>query len=447
MKTHTTRTLRNGCRRFICGGVVAGFVTCWGMPAALAASTSVYAAQGSGQPVVIDQTTENGVPMTADPVGGWPAIVSQAAVVMDMNTGTVVYAKNPLAPHYPASLTKILTAMIALQRGHLTDVLTTSAEAANQPPDKLYLVPGEVEPLEKLLYGMMLISANDVAVEIAQQYGGSVAGFAKLMNQEAQSLGAEHSHFVNPNGLPNPNHVTTAYDMAVITRAAMQIPMFRQIVDTRSYNWHGQAWSSHLTNINQMLFSYPGAIGVKTGFTSVAHETLAVAATHGRDTFLAVLLDAPTTTDIDHDATQLLDFAFSHYQTDTVIAKGTRVGTLPDAAAGSAIPVVTSEPVLATEPVGTHPAPATRVVVHPPSGAAPKGTVVGKLSLKSLGQAESVPVTLAGRYLPPPSPGWWTWRHILYVVVAVLAAGFITRGSIRRRIRVRRMRYGPSFRK
>ncbi|QSO49638.1 D-alanyl-D-alanine carboxypeptidase [Alicyclobacillus mengziensis] len=335
------------------------YITCFHMPvaeasvppgldnAAASMNTSDFAAKnGDENPLVLNQTWVNGVPMTSQPEP-FPNIISQAAVVMDMTTGTVVYAKAPLTEHYPASITKIMTAILALQHGKLSDIITVSKNAANQPPDKLYFVPGEQKTLKQMLYGLLLISANDAAVAIAEKYGGSVSGFANMMNAEAKALGANHTHFVNPNGLPNPNHVTTAYDMALISRAAMQIPEFRKIVATKSYNWKGQAWQSKLYNINHMLFTYPGAIGIKTGFTDVAHETLAVAATHGNDTFLAILLDAPTNYEIDNDATQLLNFAFAHYQTETIAHRGEILGQL-QTSSGKVVPLYAAQNVLAT---------------------------------------------------------------------------------------------------
>jgi serine-type D-Ala-D-Ala carboxypeptidase (penicillin-binding protein 5/6) len=328
---------------------------------------------GDANPLVLNQTWVAGVPMTSQPET-FPSIVSQAAVVMDMTTGTIVYAKDPLVEHYPASITKIMTAIIALQDGKLTDIVPVSKDAANQPPDKLYFVPGEQKTLQQMLYGLLLISANDAAVAIAEKYGGSVSGFSDMMNREAKALGATHTHFDNPNGLPDKNHITTAYDMALISRAAMQIPEFRKIVATKSYNWKGQAWQSKLYNINRMLFTYPGAIGIKTGFTSVAHETLAVAATHGNDTFLAVLLDAPTNYDIHHDAAQLLNFAFAHYQTVTITHQGDILGHL-QTSSGKVVPLYASQDVEATVDTGHPIVPKVTLHLHtlPPDSSVTQG--------------------------------------------------------------------------
>lgn len=334
-----------------------------------------------------------------------PPIVAESAVVMDMTTGTVIYAKNAQVPHYPASLTKIMTAVLALKYGHLSDMLTTHVDATLVPPDKLYLVPGEKEPLRKLLYGLLLISANDAAVVIADHYGGSVAGFAKMMNQEARHLGAEHTHFVNPNGLPNPYHVTTAYDLALISRYAMQNPTFRQIVRTRYYPWRGEAWSSDLMNINNMLFTYPGDIGIKTGFTNAAHETLAVAATHGNETFLAILLDAPLIGQINQDGTNLLNYAFANYKTVTVVHNGQLEGYVRTNT-GVRIALKASESVVFTTALGQSTGQYSFIEKEKPiTHSIAKGVNVATLDVIKDGQTvASVPLVAADSWqAPPPS--------------------------------------------
>lgn len=418
--------------------------------------TSAPAAEATQQPPqVLNRTWVNGVPLVTPSAQGQPqavkppqppSIVSQAAVVMDMNTGTLVYAKNPLTSHYPASITKIMTALLALQHGQLTDEIRVSKEAADQPPDKLYFVPGESEPLQSMLYGLLLISANDAAVAIAQQYGGSVAGFADMMNHEAVTLGATHTHFVNPNGLPNPNHVTTAYDMALIARAAMQYPEFRKLVATKSYEWKGQAWQSNLTNINRMLYNYPGCIGIKTGYTSVAHETLAVAASRGKDTFLAILMDAPTNYAIQHDATSLLNFAFANYHSEVLVQPGQVVSQIHNAA-GRQIPLHAGAGVIATVANNSTLHVSSRLLLRKltPAAAATRHVYAADLLLSVPGQPDtSLPVET---HVPLSLPAIATattktqhvWRNAGETSVAVIV--FTGLALRRRKRRRRRLRY------
>lgn len=385
--------------------------------------------------IVLNQTKHDGIPyVQGENFTSWPAIVSQAAVVMDMNTGTIVYGKNPNVEHYPASITKIMTALLALKYGHLTDILTASKNAVKQPPDKLYMLPGEKEQLEPLLYGLLLDSANDAAVEIAEKYGGTVAHFAQMMNSEAASLGATHTHFVNPNGLPNPKHLTTAYDMSLIAQAAMQNPEFRKIVDTKYYNWNGQAWHSRLSNLNSMLFYYPGTIGLKTGYTSVAHETLVVAAKRGKNTFLAVLMDTPTDYEIRHDASQLLDYAFAHYHTQTVVQKGQVLGDLPG---NNSAQIVAAKSVLATVEDGNKMHVASQVTYALPLQVK-SGEQVGTLHLsEATGQSlATLPVTAASNWNDTSIDPATKRTPVLWPMIVILSVmAKIARVLLRRRLR------------
>jgi serine-type D-Ala-D-Ala carboxypeptidase (penicillin-binding protein 5/6) len=389
--------------------------------------------------VAIDQVLQqNGIPVASQMVSNWPQITSKSAVVMDLNSGTVIYEKAPLEPHYPASITKILTAKIALDRGHLTDLLKTSRLATEQGGNRVYLVPGEVEPLEKLLYGLLLNSGNDAAVVIAEHYGGSVQHFADMMNEEAARLGATHSHFDNPNGLPDSRHVTTAYDMALIARAAMQNPEFRKIVKTKWYQWKGQAWTSTLVNSNRLLFDYSGAIGVKTGYTTVAHETLVVAATRGTDSFLAVLMDAPLRSEIQADARHLLDFAFAHYHTQTVVQKGEVVANVRSPQ-GTLVPLRSAQTVYATEPKGRELAIQTRLEPitwwHslPPDAVVGYMLVSGNRELLSVPLYSSVPIAVPAVHQTPA-------RNVVILLVlgvcVVVLSGFVTRFLVIRRYRI-----------
>lgn len=185
-----------------------------------------------------------------------PEIVGQAGLVMDVLTGKVLYEKNAHSPFEPASTTKIMTAILALEKGNLSDIVVTSEEPLRVDGSRIYLEEGEKLTLEQMLYGMMLNSGNDAAVAIAEHIGGDIESFVKMMNAKAREIGAYHTTFVNPSGLPDEGHLTTAYDLALISRyALLNLPEFRKIVSTKTLEipWQAEEWDRQLINLNKLL--------------------------------------------------------------------------------------------------------------------------------------------------------------------------------------------------
>ena len=214
---------------------------------------------------------------------GIDAAFAQSAGVFSVEDEEVTYAQNIYEKLYPASTTKILTAYIALKYGNLEDYVTVSENAANQASDSSVcgLKAGDVVQLKDLLYGMMLKSGNDAAIAIAEHIGGSVEGFADMMNQEALAMGATRSHFVNPNGLPDENHYTSVYDLYLIFQNAVQDQTFLDIISTMSYDVvytdvNGAGVEKTWENTNQYLTGKEKApegitvVGGKTGTTGAA---------------------------------------------------------------------------------------------------------------------------------------------------------------------------------
>lgn len=249
------------------------------------------------------------------------AINAEAAIVVDLDSGQELYGKNADRRMAPASTTKVLTALIALERGNLSDEVTISDNAPRVAGTRVYLVAGEKQTLENLLYAMMLNSGNDAAIAVAEHIAGSVEAFAVLMNEKAMELGANNSNFVNPHGLSDPNHYTTAADLAKISVAAMKNPTFREIVATRTRPWRGAEWETNLVNHNKLLGSYEGAIGVKNGYTSEAGQCLVAAAARGEEGYLAVALNS-SSRELYADVTALLDYAFDNFQADYLVQAG-----------------------------------------------------------------------------------------------------------------------------
>lgn len=243
------------------------------------------------------------------------SVTAEAAVLMDMKSGEFLYSKNMHKKLYPASTTKILTAIITLESGSLDRVVTVGHNPTLVEPSKIYLKEGEKIKLRYLLYGLLIESANDAAVAIAEYLGGSQAGFADMMNKKAKLLGCKDSHFANPNGLPNKNHYTSAYDLAIIAKYAMKNPSFRAIVARTSYTIPptNKYKTRLITGHNKMMlksttYYYSGCIGVKTGYTGVARHTLVSAAVRGNKQLMTVVLKDNTTPYI--DTINMLNYGF-----------------------------------------------------------------------------------------------------------------------------------------
>ena len=238
-----------------------------------------------------------------------PAVDAQAAVLMVNGTKQVLFEKNPQKIMYPASTTKITTLITALENGDLNSVVTVSPSAAAVDGSSLGLNAGDRIVLRNALYGMMLVSGNDAAEAVAAHIAGSVPAFVDMMNRKAAAIGATDTNYSNPHGLPDPiNHYTTAYDLALITDYALKNPTFARIVSTRSYRVDFlNRPSIYVTNTNKLLKTYPGATGVKTGYTDAAGECLVAAAKRGNVQLIAVILHSETRWD---DAARLLDYGF-----------------------------------------------------------------------------------------------------------------------------------------
>lgn len=209
-----------------------------------------------------------------------------AAFLLDASTGQVLYEKNADKKMLIASTTKIMTALVALRDGVLTDTVTVSRNAANTEGSSMYLKAGETLSLEALLYGLMLSSGNDAAVAIAEHVAGSVPAFAERMNALAQAIGMSNSSFANPHGLNHPDHYSTARDMATLANVAMNNETLRRITSTRTVSLAGHSMKNH----NKLLWNLEGCIGLKTGYTKAAGRTLVTCCERNGRRLIAVTL-------------------------------------------------------------------------------------------------------------------------------------------------------------
>lgn len=334
-----------------------------------------------------------------------PSLSATAAVLIDGTTGQVLYARNPLEELYPASITKIMTAYLAINSPAWRGTLTVSAEAASQPGSSAYLRPGQVLPVAQVAQVMMLTSGNDAAWALAQAVSGHERAFVALMNQTARAWGAPGIHFANPTGLPLPNHVVTALGMAIIARRAMENPIFRHLVSVRFATLPPDPGPRLYYNQNELLYSYPGANGIKLGYTIEAGETLAASATR-RGQFLIAILLHDTPTGLWPDAASLLSWGFATFRPTTIVRAHRR---LVVASWGKVhVPVTVNRPVvLLSAGGGPLPSGTIRLRYHwvPGLERGHRGSIVGQLSvIGPYGQVLATRPLRALRAWAPPAP-------------------------------------------
>ena len=239
---------------------------------------------------------------------------ASSAVLLEQQSGRVLYEQNADEERLIASITKIMTAVVALEHGSLQQEYTVTAQDMAEG-SSMYLKPGDTLRLEELLYGLMLVSGNDAALAVAHCVAGETEDFVALMNAAARDLGMTHSHFVNPNGLDADGHYASARDMAVLAAHALNNPEFRRIVSTASIT----IGDRYLVNHNKLLRLCEGCIGVKTGFTKAAGRTLVSAAQRDGMTLVCVTLNDG---DDWNDHIALLDYGFSNYRLERAAAGG-----------------------------------------------------------------------------------------------------------------------------
>lgn len=283
---------------------------------------------------------------TAQAAAKWPkgpdkgSLSSASAIVMELSTGTVLYSKNIHKKHYPASITKIMTSLLTLENSSPSDVVTfTEAEAhgIETGSSSMYCVPGEKFTIEQVLYGIMLQSANEMCLVAADHVAGSVDKFVEMMNQRVAQLGLKDTHFMNPNGLHNDDHYTSAYDMACIAREAWKNPSFQKICGTRTYQVKStnkrkasEILGGQLLNHHQMINGYETSsryekdyvIGGKTGYTSMAHSTLVTFAEKDGMQLVSVIMKGNSSKQGEPneytDTTRILDYAFEKFSKHAV---------------------------------------------------------------------------------------------------------------------------------
>ena len=265
------------------------------------------------------------------------ALSAEKAIVLDATTGRALYEKNADERSLIASTTKIMTALIICQRCNVLDRVKIPTEAVGVEGSSMYLKEGEVLTVQELLYGLMLRSGNDAAEALAIYCGGTVEGFAELMNDKARELGLRDTHFVNPHGLDAPGHHSTARDLAVLSAYAMADPIFARTVGAKSVTVGERV----LTNHNKLLWQLSGCEGIKTGYTKAAGRILVSSASRDGRRLICVTINAPDDWD-DHKA--LLEEGFSRYEVRRIVEAGEVLGYRHILGGdGTAVPLIAAE--------------------------------------------------------------------------------------------------------
>ncbi len=246
-------------------------------------------------------------------------LFSESVILIDAKSGNTLYEKDSKREMYPASITKIVTAIIAIEEGDLQDIVTVSKNARDQDGSRVYLLEGEKITLKKLVQGLMINSGNDAGTAIAEHFDGSEKAFAKRMNTFVkEKVGVKNTNFTNPHGLYHPDHVTTAHDMAKIAQYAMKNETFREIVGTKEMEWVGEGWETTLFNHHRLLWDYEGTTGVKNGYVPESGHTLVTSAERDGMDLIVVTMKAASKYYIYKDTMSLLDYGFANFTTDEI---------------------------------------------------------------------------------------------------------------------------------
>ena len=242
-------------------------------------------------------------------------ISSRIALIYDRASGRILYEKNGNKQTPMASTTKIMTAIVVLENAKLTDTVTITTKAAGIGGSRLGLKKNDKITVNDLLYGLMLRSGNDAAVALAIHVGGSVEGFAEMMNKKAEELNLTNSHFVVPHGLDNEGHYTTAYELAKMADYALKIDKFKEIVGTKVATIHINGYAKKINNTNNLLGSVSGVYGVKTGFTNGAGRCLVTACKRNDLDIITVIIGADTNKIRSKDTIKLIQYAYTEFET------------------------------------------------------------------------------------------------------------------------------------
>ena len=250
---------------------------------------------------------------TSSPQSDEPKVNARHAVIFDRNSKTAIYGKHENEKCKMASTTKIMTAIVVIEKSNLNDIVKISSKAALTGGSRLGLSKNDKISVKHLLYGLMLKSGNDAAVALAEHTGGSIESFALMMNKKAKILNLSNTNFVTPHGLDNDSHYTSALDLAILSDYALKNELFSKIVKTKSYTISINNHSKTISNTNELLGNYEGIYGIKTGFTNGANRCLVTSCKRGDLDFICIVLGCDTKKNRTSDSIKLLNYAFNNF--------------------------------------------------------------------------------------------------------------------------------------
>ncbi|SKB59305.1 D-alanyl-D-alanine carboxypeptidase (penicillin-binding protein 5/6) [Acetoanaerobium noterae] len=329
-----------------------------------------------------------------------PDISAEAAILIEIDSGEILYEKNANAPMYPASTTKIMTALLALEHLNLEDKITVPEDMGPADGSAMYLLPGEVFTVRELLDGLLVKSANDAAVLLARTISGDIQSFATLMNQRAKDIGCTNTSFANPNGLHDPSHTISAHDMALIAREAMKNATFRELVsqvnvtldetpqtpEKRYFrNTNRFLWSTSkiIYNNEYIPIKYEVVDGIKTGYTGEAGNCLVSSGKKNNIRVISVVFKA-SGYDVYRDSRLLLDYGFDNFEKKTLIKKDTVLGSQPiNYSSQGSLEYGTKEDFVVPYLKSSLPVYNTKIMLNDLKLPISKGDIVGKLVISN----------------------------------------------------------------
>ncbi|KUP07824.1 D-alanyl-D-alanine carboxypeptidase [Bacillus coahuilensis m2-6] len=353
-----------------------------------------------------------------------PGVSAHSAILMDQETGRVLYEKNAEQQMKIASITKIMTAIVAIESGDLQDTVTVSSNAAGTEGSSLYLVAGQKMKLEDLLYGLMLRSGNDSAVAIAEHVGGSLEGFVYLMNQKAEEIGMENTNFDNPHGLDDSDtHLSTSYDMALLMKYSMNNETFQEISSTEVHKAHNPNgdWDYSWHNKNRLLTQlYEYCTGGKTGYTKLAKRTLVTTAEKDGEKLIAVTLNGP---DDWNDHISMYEYGFDQFDYYVLAKKGS-LSEIKDSYYKGKVyikhEIKYSIKELEKEKIRIHyqmNKPTEKLQANPPEIV---GRAIVEIEKKEL---FSVPIYFETASVKEDDPWWKIWKKLFFITIGVSSNG------------------------